>query len=120
MRAGAEGLAVFLTGLALWRTSLLVRPRGKRRPAIKPATWTGDVMPEIGTHPTAQQLALFGHGKLSEGQAATVAAHLETCADCWQAVADLPPDSFLDKVREARTSAAVPPSGGPAADALRG
>jgi hypothetical protein len=35
-------------------------------------------MPELSTHPSAQVWTLFGHGKLSEGQAATVAAHLET------------------------------------------
>jgi predicted Ser/Thr protein kinase len=77
-------------------------------------------MPDVSAHPTAQQLVLFGHGRLPQAQAATVAAHLETCADCRQAVANLPPDSFFDKVRGARTSATVPPSGAPAAEALRG
>jgi hypothetical protein len=80
-------------------------------------------MPEVSTHPTAQALAQFGHGKLPEAQAAAVAAHLETCADCRQVVAGLPPDSFLGKVRAAvpgdlslpsgpspaRLTAAVPP-----------
>jgi hypothetical protein len=27
-------------------------------------------MPDVSTHPTAQALALFGHGKLSEAQPA--------------------------------------------------
>jgi tRNA A-37 threonylcarbamoyl transferase component Bud32 len=76
-------------------------------------------MPEIGTHPTAQQLVLFGHGKLSEAQAATVAAHLETCADCRHTVATLPPDSFLEKVRDAKTSATMLPAGAPRPDAVR-
>jgi len=69
-------------------------------------------MPEVSTHPTAQALALFGHGKLSEAQSATVAAHLETCADCRNAIAGLPADSFLGKVRAANPGAAPPPPGG--------
>jgi serine/threonine protein kinase len=76
-------------------------------------------MPEVSTHPSAQDLALFGHGKLSEAQAATVAAHLETCAGCRQTVASLPPDSFLEKVRDAKTSATVPPVGALRPDAVR-
>jgi formylglycine-generating enzyme required for sulfatase activity/predicted Ser/Thr protein kinase len=59
-------------------------------------------MPDVSAHPSAQALALFGHGKLSEAQAATVAAHLETCADCRKAVTSLPPDSFVGKVRAAK------------------
>ena len=62
-----------------------------------------------------QALALFGHGKLSDAQAATVIAHLEACADCRKAVAGLPPDSFLGKVRAARPGApSVPPGAAPA------
>jgi serine/threonine protein kinase len=44
-------------------------------------------MPEIVTHPSARALALFSSGKLSEAQAATVAAHLALCADCRRATA---------------------------------
>jgi hypothetical protein len=33
-------------------------------------------MPEISAHPSAKELALFGHGKLPAAQAAAVAAHL--------------------------------------------
>jgi predicted Ser/Thr protein kinase len=58
-------------------------------------------MPDGGIHPTAQVLALFGHGELSDVQAATIAAHLETCLDCRKAVAGLAPDTFLGKVRAA-------------------
>ena len=74
-------------------------------------------MPDLISHPTAQALNLFGSGKLSEAQAATVAAHLETCADCRKAVAGLPPGSFEGKVRAARPSTSSPPTprpGGPA------
>jgi hypothetical protein len=63
-------------------------------------------------------LALFGHGQLSEVQAAAVAAHLETCPGCRNIVAELPADSFLSRVRAARPSAdalapAPPPAGVP-------
>jgi WD40 repeat protein/serine/threonine protein kinase len=60
-------------------------------------------------HPTAQQLALFGHGKLPSDLTATVAAHLEACPDCRRAVAELPADSFLGKVRAAHPEAATLP-----------
>jgi hypothetical protein len=75
-------------------------------------------MPDVSTHPSAKALALFGLGKLREAQAAAVAAHLETCADCRQAVAELPPDSFMVKVREAQPgdgSVLTSPSARPAA-----
>ena len=68
-------------------------------------------MPDVSTHPTAQALALFGTGKLSATQTATVAAHLETCADCRNAVAGLPPDSFLGKVRAAKPGGTQLPPG---------
>jgi serine/threonine protein kinase len=67
-------------------------------------------MPEIITHPSAQALALFGSGKLSDAQAVTVATHLETCADCRGAVENLPPDSFLGKVRAAKPGGTVLPA----------
>jgi serine/threonine protein kinase len=66
-------------------------------------------MPEISTHPTARALALFGHGKLSEDQAANISAHLEVCSDCRAAVANLPPDSFMGKVKAADPAAASRP-----------
>jgi hypothetical protein len=56
-------------------------------------------MPDAVTHPTPHELAAFGLGKLPEGAAAAVAAHLESCTTCQQAVAALSPDSFLDKFR---------------------
>jgi serine/threonine protein kinase len=74
-------------------------------------------MPDVSAHPSAQALALFGHGKLSEAQAATVATHLETCADCRKAVTSLPPDSFVGKVRAAKpgSSSLLPSRHGAAA-----
>src|SRR5262249_13941985 len=59
-------------------------------------------MPDAVTHPSGQELAAFGLGKLAEPDAAAVAAHLEVCSGCRQAVAGLPADSFLGKVRATR------------------
>ncbi len=53
-------------------------------------------------HPSAQELSDFGLGRLPAAAAATVADHLEICPACQQAVAELPPDSFLGKVRAAQ------------------
>src|SRR5215831_9900831 len=58
-------------------------------------------MPDAVTHPTPQELAAFGLGKLPERTAAAVSSHLESCPACRQAVAAVPPDSFLGKVRAA-------------------
>ncbi|HJT76718.1 MAG TPA: spherulation-specific family 4 protein [Gemmataceae bacterium] len=68
-------------------------------------------MPDAVTHPTPQELAAFGLGKLVGRAAEEVARHLEACSVCRQAVAQVPPDSFLDKVR-----AAAPQDGAPSLD----
>ncbi len=68
-------------------------------------------MPEMMSHPSEQALALFGNGKLCESQTATLIALLETCADCRNAVAGLPPDSFMCKVRAAKPSGTQLPPG---------
>jgi serine/threonine protein kinase len=68
-------------------------------------------MPHAVTHPTPQELAAFGLGKLPERTAAAVAAHLESCPACRQAVAALPPDSFLGKVRAAGAQGSSFPPG---------
>src|SRR5215468_8383545 len=56
-------------------------------------------MPNAVTHPTPQELADFGLGKLPEHAVAAIADHLESCPACRQAVVAVPPDSFLDKLR---------------------
>ncbi len=58
-------------------------------------------MPQAPTHPTPQELAAFGHGRLPDRAAAGIAAHLEICPACCQVVAGLSGDSFLGKVRDA-------------------
>jgi serine/threonine protein kinase len=60
------------------------------------------MMADVTVHPSARALALFGDGKLTEAQAATVAAHLEVCADCRRAVASRP--------RTAARTTATPPA----------
>jgi hypothetical protein len=68
-------------------------------------------MPDTTNHPTQQVLSDFGLGKLPEHTAAAVAAHLESCPPCRQAVAAVLPDSFLDKVRAAGPDgSSFPPS----------
>src|SRR5262249_16792792 len=70
-------------------------------------------MPDAVIHPTPQELAAYGLGKLPERAADAVAAHLEGCAACRQAVAGLPPDSFLGKVQDARPGGAGQPAPSP-------
>ena len=63
-------------------------------------------------HPSPDQLAAFGLGKLLGPSADTVVAHLETCVDCRRAVASLSADSFVGRLQVAdahSTSNAVPP-----------
>jgi formylglycine-generating enzyme required for sulfatase activity/serine/threonine protein kinase len=67
-------------------------------------------MPDAVIHPTPQELTAFGLGKLPERDAAAVAAHLESCAACRQAVAGVTADSFLDKIRDAKQNATALPS----------
>ena len=74
-------------------------------------------MPDAIMHPSLQELSDFGLGRLPEAAAATVAEHLETCATCQKAVAELPPDSFLGKVRASRPNPASIPAGQQAAPA---
>jgi serine/threonine protein kinase len=67
-------------------------------------------MDDAVPHPTPQELAAFGLGKLPEPAAAVVAAHLESCSSCRQAVAGVSSDSSLDMVRAAaRKDASTPP-----------
>ncbi|MGH7227101.1 MAG: protein kinase domain-containing protein, partial [Gemmataceae bacterium] len=67
-------------------------------------------MPEAVIHPTPEELAAFGLGKLPERAAAAIAAHLESCPACRKAVANVPPDSFLGKVRAAKPNASSLPA----------
>jgi serine/threonine protein kinase len=68
-------------------------------------------MPQAVRHPTPQQLSAYGLGKLPERARAAIARHLEGCAACRQAVANLPPDSFMGKLRAAAPSNSALPAG---------
>src|SRR5262245_42844626 len=58
-------------------------------------------MSDAAVHPSQQELAAFGLGKLGPGQSEAVASHLTTCDACRRVVEDLPPDSFVGRVRAA-------------------
>ena len=59
-------------------------------------------MPDAVIHPKQQELIAFGLGKLPKAAAAAVASHLEACAACRKTLENLPPDSFVGKVRAAK------------------
>ena len=63
-------------------------------------------------HPTPQTLQAYGLGKLDDASAEAVNQHLEHCPDCLRQVAEMAPDSFLDRLREVQA--------GPEASALGG
>ena len=56
-------------------------------------------------HPTDRALSSFGLGKLDDRSAEAVNKHLEQCADCRRRVAELSPDSFLGRIRDAQMPA---------------
>jgi serine/threonine protein kinase len=60
-----------------------------------------DAPPEL--HPTEDVLDAFGLGKLDEQAFEAVSQHLESCPSCQRRVTQLPPDTFLDYLRSART-----------------
>ena len=59
---------------------------------------------EPTTHPSAVELAGYSLGKLDEAATIAVAAHLETCPDCRQAAAQVPPDTFVGIIQTARAA----------------
>src|SRR5579884_1632391 len=68
-------------------------------------------MADAVSHPTTQELAAFELGKLPERSASAVAAHLESCSACRQAVAGVSADSSVDTARAAeRKDASISPN----------
>jgi tRNA A-37 threonylcarbamoyl transferase component Bud32 len=65
-------------------------------------------------HPSPAQLAAFAVGKLTDGDARAVAAHLQSCPDCRRAAERAPGDSFVARVRDARPTQS--PGGTPLPD----
>ncbi len=52
-------------------------------------------------HPSDEQLSHYGMGKLAGAASETVEAHITTCDDCRQRVAELSSDGFLDRLKRA-------------------
>ena len=56
-------------------------------------------------HPTFEILQAFGLGKLDDALVEAVNKHLEHCPDCRRQVAEMAPDSFLARLRDAQGGA---------------
>ena len=69
------------------------------------------------THPTDQTLSSYGLGKLDDASAESVNKHLEQCPDCRNRVAEISPDTFLGRLRDAQ---ARPDSPAPIGSSLAG
>ena len=59
-------------------------------------------------HPSPDELKAFGMGRLNVTGSTTVAAHIETCADCRRVVAESSGDSFLNRIQAAQGHSATP------------
>lgn len=97
----------FLTGSTYSSTLLLV----KRRSPVGQSNESqygrflsrpGVLMPNVTTHPTPQELSDFGLGKLPEEAAFAIIRHLDACADCRKAVANVPPGFLSREVADHR------------------
>jgi serine/threonine protein kinase len=55
-------------------------------------------------HPASERLSAFSWGKLDEGDAKEIAAHLDTCADCQRMVETQPDDALISLVRKVVTT----------------
>ena len=59
-------------------------------------------------HPTPETLRAYGLGELDDASAQIVREHLEHCSDCRRQVAEMMPDSFLGRLRQAAEGSAIP------------
>jgi serine/threonine protein kinase len=74
---------------------------------------------QLGAHPSADALHEFAVGKLDDITAAAITSHIDGCPDCCRAVAGLPGDDFLDRLRQAHSTNSTPdPAETPASGAL--
>ncbi len=51
------------------------------------------------THPNAESLRAYSLGRLDDASALAVGRHIEQCPECRRLVAEMAPDTFLDKLR---------------------
>ncbi len=51
------------------------------------------------THPSRESLQAYSLGRLDDTPAEAVSRHLERCPECQRRVAEMTPDTFLDKLR---------------------
>lgn len=61
-----------------------------------------------GLHPSPEQLAAFGVGRLSAAEQAEVAAHVTGCAACCKGLYAVPDDTLLCRLRSLKTPADTP------------
>src|SRR5262249_53020037 len=79
-----------------------------------PVAGGGPVNAVDRSHPTPEQLAAFGLGRLDEAESARIELHLEGCASCRSVVESLPADSFIGAVRSAAATCTHAPAAAPA------
>lgn len=66
--------------------------------------------PQPSPHPTSETLRADGLGTLDDASAQIVREHLEGCSDCRRRGAEIAPDSFLGRLRDAQESLETPSS----------
>jgi eukaryotic-like serine/threonine-protein kinase len=65
-------------------------------------------------HPSAETLRAYGLGTLDDTSAEAVHKHLEHCQECQRQVAEMSPDSFLGRLRDAKEEPETSGAGSPA------
>ena len=65
------------------------------------------------SHPATETLRAYAVGELDEARAQIVREHLEHCSDCQRQAAEMPPDSFLGRLRAAQEGSGMPASDRP-------
>jgi WD40 repeat protein len=64
------------------------------------------MMQTANQHPASEQIRAYGEGRLAPEAAARIEQHLGECDSCCRLLEEAPPDSFLDRLRDAGQNAA--------------
>ena len=64
-------------------------------------------------HPPLETLRAYAVGELDDASDQIVREHIERCSPCRHQVAEMPPDSFIDRLRDAQEASVMPPSDRP-------